>query len=584
MYDSAVLEEIKFRNDVEDVISTYVTLQRAGSNYKGLCPFHSEKTPSFTVFPATKSFYCFGCGAGGDVVTFIMRTENLEYPSAIEFLARRAGITLPQKESADPNAVKRSRIYDMNRDAAKFFHEQLKQSVEAQEYLAGRQLSGAVIKRFGLGWAPDDYGALTRHMHSLGYTDRELSTGFLCGISQKNNRAYDYFRRRIIFPIIDVSGNVVAFGGRIVGEGQPKYLNTSDTPAFKKGKNLFALNYAKSCCADRLILCEGYMDVIALHAAGFGNAVASLGTALGAEQCRIMAKYTKHVVIAYDGDEAGQRAAAKALKLLEEVGLDARVLRLEGAKDPDEFIKAYGPGEFRRLLDGSVTGFDFQLGNILAGCDLSATEGRIQAAKAVTEVIARVYSAVERELYIQRAAEKLSVSPEMLKNDVERQRKRQIKARNQEQRAEIFRAAANYGDRVNPDAARNIRGAAAEETILGLLMLYPELLASVKNGKTALTEEDFVTEFHRRVFAAIGENAAEDGAFDFGVLAASFTPEEMGRITKMRVDREGMSNNNIALLEDCTQRLKKSKTRSLEETIYEQRTKIQRNNTSGGNG
>jgi len=584
MYDSAVLEEIKYRNDVEDVIAAYVTLQRAGSNYKGLCPFHSEKTPSFTVFPGTKSFYCFGCGAGGDVVTFIMRAENLEYPSAIEFLAKRAGITLPQKESSDPNAVKRSRIFDMNRDAAKFFHEQLKHSAEAQEYLAGRQLSGAVIKRFGLGWAPREFGALTDHMHGLGYTDRELSVGFLCGISQKNNRAYDYYRGRIMFPIIDVSGNVVAFGGRIVGEGQPKYLNTSDTPAFKKGRNLFALNYAKNCCADRLILCEGYMDVIALHAAGFGNAVASLGTALVPEQCRMMAKYTKNVVIAYDGDEAGQRAAAKALKLLEEVGLDARVLRMEGAKDPDEFIKTFGPGEFRRLLDGSVTGFDFQLGNILAAGDLSTTEGRVQAAKAVTGVIAQIYSAVERELYIGRAAEKLAVSPEMLKNDVERQRKQQIKARKQEQRAEIFRAAANYGDRINPDAARNIRGAAAEETILGLLMLYPELLAAVKDQKTQLTGEDFVTEFHRRVFEAILENATGEGMFDFGVLAASFTPEEMGRITKMRVDRGGLSNNGMALLEDCTRRLKKSKTRSLEETLNEQRTKIQRNSGTGSNG
>ncbi len=343
MISPEIVEEIKYRCDIEQIISEYVPLKRAGSNLNGRCPFHSERTPSFTVFPSTRSFYCFGCGAGGDVVTFIMKRENLDYVSALELLAARVGIEIPRdSRNEDFNGgVKRERVLAMNREAARYFHACLYDKnvgSAALKYLTDRGLSGAVIKHFGLGFAPDGFGALTDHLTKLGYTAEEMSAAFLCGISKKTGRPYDYFRNRVIFPIIDVTGNVVAFGGRVMDDSTPKYLNTSDTPAFKKSRNLFALNYAKGKCADRIILCEGYMDVIALHAHGFENAVATLGTAITPEQARIMAKYTKQVIISYDSDEAGQRAANKAMKLLGEVGLEVKVLRVVGAKDPDEFL------------------------------------------------------------------------------------------------------------------------------------------------------------------------------------------------------------------------------------------------------
>ncbi len=298
-----IIEDIKFRNEIESIISQYVVLKRAGSNFSGLCPFHSEKTPSFVVFPGTQSFYCFGCGAGGDVVNFVMRTENLDYVSALKTLAQRSGITLPEDTEKDRvSGVSRQRVLEMNIEAAKFFRSMLfdeKVGSEAREYLLNkRKLPMAVIKHFGLGFAPNVFGALHDHLRKLGYTDKEMVEGFLC-TTGKNGSVYDLFRNRIIFPIIDVSGNVVAFGGRVMDNSLPKYLNTSDTPAFKKSKNLFALNYAKSKCEKMLILCEGYMDVIALHSAGFENAVATLGTAITAEQARIFSRYTKKVVISY---------------------------------------------------------------------------------------------------------------------------------------------------------------------------------------------------------------------------------------------------------------------------------------------
>ena len=400
MISPEIVEEIKYRCDIEQIISEYVPLKRAGSNLNGRCPFHSERTPSFTVFPSTRSFYCFGCGAGGDVVTFIMKRENLDYVAALELLAARVGIEIPRdKQNEEYNTgVKRERVLAMNREAARYFHACLYDKnvgASALKYLTDRGLSGAVIKHFGLGFAPDGFGALTDHLTKLGYTAEEMSAAFLCGISRKTGKPYDYFRNRVIFPIIDVTGNVVAFGGRVMDDSTPKYLNTSDTPAFKKSRNLFALNYAKGKCADRLILCEGYMDVIALHAHGFENAVATLGTAITPEQARIMAKYTKQVIISYDSDEAGQRAANKAMKLLGEVGLEVKVLRVVGAKDPDEFLKKNGSAayeKFKLLLDNSRAQFEFKLDGVLARHDINVVDERIKAASELCRIISEVYS------------------------------------------------------------------------------------------------------------------------------------------------------------------------------------------------
>ncbi len=563
MISPEIIEEIKFRCDVQDVIGSYVTLKRAGSNLNGLCPFHSERTPSFTVFPATRGFYCFGCGAGGDVITFIMKRENLDYRSAVELLAKRAGIELPAETNrpGEPVGIKRERILNMNREAARFFHACLYDKNiggEALRYLTGRGLSGTVIRHFGLGYAPDSFNALHTHLMEKGYTVEEMHAAYLCGISKKTGRPFDLFRNRVIFPIIDVTGNVVAFGGRVMDDSIPKYLNTSDTPAFKKSRNLFALNYAKGNCEKRLILCEGYMDVIALHAHGFENAVATLGTAITPEQARIMAKYTKQVIISYDADEAGQRAANKAMKLLSDVGLDVRVLRIPGAKDPDEFLKKNGgtaAEQFRRLLDQSRAQFEFKMENVLAHRDISLVDERVKASAELCRIISEVYSEAEREVYIGVVSERLNIPRDSLKADVKRSMREREKTAKKTEMQNIFNQTAGYGDRVNPDTVKSTSAVNTEENILGILLLFPENLTAVKEGRISLSREDFFSEFNRRVFEA-AMACIQAGSFEFSSLNEVFAPDEMGRITGMMVRRRALTDNSPELLGDLIGRLR----------------------------
>ena len=556
-----IIDEIVFRNDIVDVIGSYVTLKRAGSNFNGLCPFHNEKTPSFTVFPATKSFYCFGCGSGGDVITFIMRVENLDYVDALEFLAARAGITIPEDDSYEKeNTVSRKRIYAMNLEAAKFFRNCLMDKTlgaEALEYLCGkRKLSMATVRRFGLGYSPNDFGMLTAHLKRLGYTDEELITGFLSGKSQKTGRPYDYYRNRVIFPIIDTAGNIVAFGGRVMDDSKPKYLNTSDTPAFKKSRHLFALNFAKKKCEEQMILCEGYMDVIALHEAGFENAVATLGTAITSEQARIFAKYTKKVVICYDSDNAGQNATQKAIRLLGEVGVEVRILKLSGAKDPDEYIKKYGAESFSRLLGESKTGFDYNVDKIISSHDITLVEEKVKAASEVCALIARVYSKVEREIYVHRAAELLELNAESLSSDVERIRRRLEREEKNAQSKEALLSIKHIGDRVNNDAAKHIAATANEEVILGLMLIFDDFRAEVVNGNIELLPEDFVTELSRRIFERMCELEKSEGGFSKAMLGQYFSVEEMGRIEKIEMDRRMLSKNDKSVFISCIQGLK----------------------------
>lgn len=557
MIDSRVIEEIKSRNDIVDVISAYVHLKRAGSNYQGLCPFHSEKTPSFTVFSATQGYYCFGCGAGGDVITFIRQSENLEYIPALEFLARRAGITIPA-DLTRRDGFDRSRMLAMNREAARFFHNQLFEPSgrEALRYLTARGLSEAVIKHFGLGYSPPGFSVLTAYLHKLGYTDQEMTSAFLCGKSKKSGAPFDYFRNRVMFPIIDVSGNVIAFGGRVMDDSTPKYLNSSDTPVFKKSRNLFALNFARTSCSDEIVLCEGYMDVIAMHSAGFTNAVATLGTALTPEQARIMARYTKKVLISYDSDAAGQKAANRAIGILGEVGLDVRVLQLSGAKDPDEFLKKYGAEKFRAQLTGSKSKFDYNMENILARHDISLPDEKIKACAELCKMIAEIYSSAEREIYIAAMAKQLEIPAQSIKTDVERLIRVRKKEYKKQEAQKIVRQSAGYGDRVNPDYARNIAAARAEETVLGLMLLYPEYRRMVVEKEVPLAETDFFTEFGKRVFKAIFEIVSA-GNFDAALLGDYFTPEELGRIMRMQLARRELSDNGVGVFRDSAEALRR---------------------------
>ena len=593
-YPREWIDSVRERSDIVELIGSYVTLRRAGSNYTGLCPFHSERTPSFTVFPDTQSFFCFGCEAGGDAFTFVMRSENLEYPEAVEFLAKRAGIQIPEthEDSDQPRGISRARAYELNRAAARFYRDCLFDPAIGEagmNYLRDtRGLDTAVIRHFGLGYAPNEFGVLLPHLKSLGFTEEEMRQCFLCGRSQ-SGRYYDYFRGRVMFPVISTAGEVVAFSGRdVTGTSKAKYLNSSDTPVFQKRKNLFALNFAKAHCAEQMILCEGNMDVVSMHAAGFENAVASLGTALTDEQARIMARYTKQVIIAYDGDSAGQRAAGRAMDIFARVGLDVRVLRITDAKDPDEYIRKFGTDAFARLLKGSSTGFSYRLDGVLNRYNIKEPEDRIKAAAELCGMVARVWSSAEREVYLQAVSERLGLPIDSLRRDVERAQARIQRDRHQSEARAARMSALALDDRVNPEAAGNIRAAAAEDTVLGLMLLYEEHRRAVREGAVSLTADDFVTAFNRRVFEAIMELENSDGGFSTAVLGEQFDPDEMGRLAKLAQARRNLSENGQSVLKAAVRTLQDEKNAvtkddappedSLERLLEKKRQKMHKSN------
>lgn len=583
-----VVEEIIRRNDITQVVGTYVTLKNAGSNMVGLCPFHSENSPSFTVFGSDDHFYCFGCGTGGDVITFIMKMENVDYPTALEMLAKRAGIEIPQTadDRYGDRGVKRERVLKMNEAAARFFRHCLTKEPcgeEARQYFKKRGLSDGISKQFYLGYAPNDFGKLTNYLKSLGFTEEEMIAGFLCGKSQKTGRAYDYFRNRVIFPIVDTSRNIVAFGGRVMDDSKPKYLNSSDTPAFKKSKNLFALNYAKGFCADQLILCEGYMDVIALHQAGFPNAVATLGTAITEEHARIISRYTKKVIISYDSDEAGQKAANKAMLLLGKVGVEVRVLKMQGAKDPDEFIKKKGADAFRVLLNESRTGFEYKLEAVTGKYDISLVENKRRAADELASIISDYHSTVERELYSKRVGEVLGISADAIRTDAERIRRKKIRELNKDQNREAHASLRQYSNKVNPDAARNLRASYAEETILGLMMIYPEYREGVLRGDYELSADDFFTAFGRRAFEAIID-LEQNGGYIYSLLGETFNPDEMSALEDMQLRRRTLAENGSEVFKSSIEVLKSESKKeeaaqnggqSLEDKLAEKRRRLE---------
>ena len=560
------------RNDIESLISGYVSLKRAGSNLKGLCPFHSEKSPSFTVYPADNSFYCFGCGVGGDAITFIKKKENLDYPDAIEYLAKRAGITVIEDNKGEYKSAQKfdkDKMYRMNVDAAKYFHRCLFDSTpEAKAALAyfteKRGLSMATIKHFGLGFAPNSFDAFSKYMLARGYTYDELVEGFLCGRSE-SGRYYDAFRNRVMFPIIDVSGNVIAFGGRVMDDSKPKYKNSSDTPVFKKSRNLFALNFARTACQETLILCEGYMDAIALHAAGFTNAVATLGTAITSEQARMMSRYTKNVVISYDADEPGQKAAMRAIGMLSEVGLNVTILRVPGSKDPDEYIKTYGADKFREILSNTKSKFEYNMENILSKYDINLAQDKVRALHDSVQLISETNSTAERDIYIRIVAEKFGVDVRSVKTDVDRIISSAIKRAKRQESERLIQASAGYTDSVNPDFIKAPAAAKNEETVLGLMLIYPEHRKHVFENEL-LYEADFFTELGKRVFARIREAYLEktDNLIDFN---ESFTEDEVGRITRMKLSRMQLTNNGIDVLTEAIESLKEAVRRKSNESV-----------------
>ena len=565
------IDEILLRTDIETLIGGYVTLKRAGSNLKGLCPFHSEKTPSFTVFPADNSFYCFGCGVGGSAITFVRQIEHMDYPDAVEFLAKRAGITVVRDEKDNGyeyKKVDKSRVLAMNVDAAKYFHRALFANTPgaqaALEYFTQKRgLSLSTIKHFGLGYAPDSFSEFSTFMRSRGYTNEELAIGFLVTKSDKGHY-YDAFRNRVMFPIIDVSGNVIAFGGRVMDDSVPKYKNSSDTPVFKKSRNLFALNFARHTCGESLILCEGYMDVIALHAAGFTNAVATLGTAITAEQARVMSRYTKRVIISYDADEAGKKAATRAMKLLEEVGLEVKALTIPGAKDPDEYIKKFGKEKFASVLSSSKSKFEYNMDAILSKYEISLPQDKINALNEIQKMISEVYSAAERDIYIKNVTKRFDVSEKSIKSDVDRMIKKAVGAYKKTEMQRVHQKTVGYSDRINPSYIKAPVVARNEENVLGLLLVYPEHRKKVFNERL-LSSDDFFTDLNREIFISIKcQYESGNSALEFD---DSFSPEQIGRMTKMKLARMDLGDNGEAVLLESIASLKNSVlSNSLKET------------------
>ncbi len=552
MISRETIEEILMRTDIQSLVSTYVTLKRAGSNLRGLCPFHSEKSPSFTVYPADNSFYCFGCGAGGDQISFVMKMEHLDYPDAVEFLAKRAGITIVETTNSYSNEPRydKNRFYQMNVDAAKFFNAYLfSENPAAKNALAyfteKRKLSLSTIKHFGLGFAPDSFDIFTKYMLSRGYTHDELVAGYLCRRKEDRGTVYDAFRNRVMFPVIDVSGNVVAFGGRVMDDSKPKYLNSSDTPVFKKSRNLFALNFARQACEESIILCEGYMDVIALHAVGITNAVATLGTAITSDQARMLARYTKKVIISYDADEAGQKAANRALKLLEDVGVEVSVLSVPGAKDPDEYIKTYGVEKFKEVIGAAKSKFDYKLDAVLSRYDISLPQDKVNALTEVEKIISEIYSVAERDIYIQAVSQKFGVAFASIKEDVERIISKRRAASKRQEGTRVHEASIGYSDRINPDFIKAPAVARNEENVLGLMLLYPEHRKKIF-VEGLLSENDFFTDLNKRIFIYMRDAFASGDDYLAGINEA-FTQDEVGRISRMKVSRMQFANGGDVL-------------------------------------
>ena len=562
------LSELRDRTDIEDLLSSYMTLKRRGKTLVGLCPFHSEKTPSFTAYPENNSFYCFGCGAGGDVVTFVRRMENLDYLEAVKFLAQRAGLRMPEDGFDDTLSKRRQRILSANREAAKFYHACLMQPENAHAlnyYLEKRGLTMATVRHFGLGYAPDKWDALLRHMQQKGYTTAELLDANLIRQSSKSQSYYDNFRNRVITPIIDVRSNVIAFGGRVLDDSKPKYVNTSDTLVYKKSREVFALNFAKNANERRLIMCEGYMDVIALHQAGFTYAVAGCGTALTHEQARLLSRYADEVLLCYDADEAGQTALRKAISIFSSVGMKIKVIRLSGGKDPDEILRKYGKDRFRALLDGAANDIEFRILAEREKYDLESDDGKVRFLGAVIDLLAAVENSIERDVYVSRLATELSVDKSAVQAQIDHAKKTLRRRRNREQMQELSRTLTQTKDTLNPEQRDHYRAAKAEQAILTLLLHNNDFIEAVRR---VLSPEDFVTSLYAHIYTQFLACFDEAGVVDLMHLSAYFDPEEMSRVT--RLDRNGaLYLNTLEECLDCVHTLlqEKQKLRQPDDTL-----------------
>lgn len=563
------LTQLRNRCDIEDVVGRYVKLKRAGSSLVGLCPFHSEKTASFHVSSRKQMFYCFGCHKGGDVITFIMEIEHLPYVDAVKFLADMAGIPVPQKNVFDSEISElRKRILEINRAAANYFYNTLISPAgkTGLDYFLKRGLTPQTIKRFGLGYSLDKWDGLLTFLQGKGYTVSDMMAAGLISQSRDGGKYFDRFRNRCMFPIIDHKGNVIGFGGRAMEADNPaKYLNTAENLVFKKGSNLYSLNKAKSSSEDCLILCEGYMDVISLHQAGFTNAVASLGTALTPEQARLMRRFTENVVVCYDSDAAGKKATQRALEILPQAGLNVRVLTVTGGKDPDEMMKEEGGREkFKRLLDSSFNSIDYRFSETLSKYDISVDTEKAECTKKMAEIIAVLQSPTERDIYASKIAEIMNISKQAVLTEIEIRRRAIKKYHERQEKSKQLQTLADLNDRINPQRPKHLKAAKLEEDLIAILINYPEKINKIRDN---ISEDDFVTDFNRRVFNAVSEKIDQDPTADHILnIAKYFTPEETSHINTFISGIEAIKLTD-ASIENTAKKLKEEKKKILQHSF-----------------
>ena len=554
------LDRIRESSDIESVVSGYVNLKRRGKTLVGLCPFHNEKTPSFTVYPDNNSYYCFGCGAGGSVIEFVRNIEHLDFYEAVKLLADRAGLQMPEETVDDGTAKLRRRIFEANREAARFFHETLK--TEAGQpmlaYLQRRKVPPEMITHFGLGAAPDDWHALHNYLRDKGFRDDELLAAGLVreGVSKKDGKkyVYDYFRNKVMYPIIDVRGNVVAFGGRVLDNSKPKYINTGDTLAYKKSRELYALNFAKNGNDRQLILCEGYMDVIALHSAGFTSAVAGCGTALTDEQVSLISRYADEVLLCYDSDEAGQKAARKALALFAKTGIHVKVIRMQGGKDADEIIREFGKERFRKLLDDAENDIEYKLAKLKENYVVSTNDGKIGFLKEAAVILARE-DPLSRDVYASRLADELGVAKNAVLEQVRSVQRRDYYREKKTRLQQATAHAVNLEKATDPIRVTNLRAARAEDILLITLLNNNSFYRKLENR---LSAELFVTPLNRKLFEVIAPRIVANEPCDSIHLSRLLEPNEMAAVARLYA-RSSTVTNTFAECEDCIRALEEEK-------------------------
>ena len=586
-FPQAFLDELTARSDIVDVVGGYVGLTRKGANYFGLCPFHSEHTPSFSVAPDKQMYYCFGCKKGGGVINFIMEVENLPFPDAVAFLAKRAGMEIPQEQGDREAGRRRQRLLELNRDAARFYY-QLLQGPEGRavrDYLSRRRIQRSTAVRFGMGASPDSWDTLLGAMTEKGYTKSELLSAGLI-VDNKKGGFYDKFRNRLMLPVIDTRGDVVAFGSRVLDKSEPKYMNSSDTPVYSKRRVLYGLNLAKKSKRKDIILCEGNLDIVTLHQAGFDNAVASMGTALTVEQIQLLSRFTKELVLCYDNDNAGKAATEKALQLLNNSQLSVKVLQLPRRRtedgelvkqDADDFIKFQGPDAFQRLLDGSENGVEFRMAQTAGKYDLGSDEGRVAYCAEIGALLASLPGAVEREVYTVRAAEAARITPDAMKLEVENARKRLAGQARRAARRRELNPAAQAQPETRTLRYENLRSAMAEEGLLRLLLLDESLFPA----EAPLREEQFSSPLLGRAFSLLWQARAEGRAVALSSLAGDLAPEEMNHIAAVCQRPESTRNGAQALsdyihvvLEEWDSRAAEPKTDPLAAAIEKSKHKM----------